>query len=88
MAVRTQETRKKSESSAEEIKDLPERRVGRVAVEGATQEETASVINDIEETVEDTKTTPDIENLLDEIDSLLEPNAQEFVAAFVQVGGQ
>lgn len=30
----------------------------------------------------------DIDNILDEIDGVLEENAQEFVKAFVQKGGQ
>jgi len=30
----------------------------------------------------------DIDDLLDEIDGLLEPNAEEFVAGYVQRGGE
>jgi prokaryotic ubiquitin-like protein Pup len=33
-------------------------------------------------------TTTDLDSLLDEIDSVLEANAEEFVKGFVQKGGQ
>jgi ubiquitin-like protein Pup len=33
-------------------------------------------------------TTTDLDSLLDEIDSVLETNAEEFVKGFVQKGGQ
>lgn len=45
-----------------------------------TEIETPSV--DAEETLED------IDGLLDEIDAVLEENAQEFIAAYVQKGGE
>lgn len=32
--------------------------------------------------------TSDLDDLLDEIDSVLEENAQEFVAGYIQKGGQ
>ncbi|MBX6722555.1 MAG: ubiquitin-like protein Pup, partial [Dactylosporangium sp.] len=32
--------------------------------------------------------TEDVDNLLDEIDSVLEENAEEFVRGYVQKGGQ
>ena len=34
------------------------------------------------------KLTEDVDDLLDEIDSVLEENAEEFVRGFVQKGGQ
>jgi len=38
--------------------------------------------------VQDEKLTDDIEAILDEIDEVLEENAQEFVSSYVQKGGQ
>ena len=40
-----------------------------------------------EETKTETK-TDDVEELLDEIDEVLEANAEEFVRSYVQKGGQ
>jgi ubiquitin-like protein Pup len=34
------------------------------------------------------KLTEDVDAILDDIDGLLEPNAEDFVRAFVQKGGQ
>lgn len=36
----------------------------------------------------DQKLTDDVDDILDEIDSVLEENAQEFVEQYVQKGGQ
>jgi prokaryotic ubiquitin-like protein Pup len=36
----------------------------------------------------DTEVTEDVDSLLDEIDGVLEENAEEFVRAYVQKGGQ
>lgn len=43
-----------------------------------------------EETVElpEAVETPDVDDLLDEIDSVLEENAEQFVDSYVQKGGQ
>lgn len=37
---------------------------------------------------QDTETTQGVDDLLDEIDNVLESNAEEFVRGFVQKGGQ
>ena len=52
--------------------------------------------DEVEETVESTsdvaerheKLTEDVDAILDEIDDVLEVNAEDFVRAFVQKGGQ
>lgn len=36
----------------------------------------------------ETKNTDEIDNLIDEIDEVLEENAEEFVRSYVQKGGQ
>lgn len=41
-----------------------------------------------EETTAEASTTEDVDELLDEIDSVLETNAEEFVRSFVQKGGE
>lgn len=38
--------------------------------------------------VDSTETLEDIDSLLDEIDAVLEVNAEEFVSSFVQKGGE
>jgi prokaryotic ubiquitin-like protein Pup len=47
--------------------------LGRKAVEGEEQRESLS---------------DDVDAILDEIDAVLEPNAEEFVKSYVQKGGQ
>ena len=46
----------------------------------------ASVDSDVAERHE--KMTEDVDSLLDEIDDVLEENAEDFVRAYVQKGGQ
>ena len=48
------------------------------------EEETAQS----EATKNEASSTPEVDDLLDEIDSVLEENSEEFVRAFVQKGGQ
>ena len=49
-------------------------------------EETVEASNDVAERHE--KLTEDVDAILDEIDDVLESNAEDFVRAFVQKGGQ
>jgi ubiquitin-like protein Pup len=49
-------------------------------------EETAESTTDVAERHE--KLTEDVDAILDEIDDVLETNAEDFVRAFVQKGGQ
>ncbi|MCW2582211.1 MAG: pup [Klenkia sp.] len=51
-----------------------------------TEEVEASVDSDVAERHE--KVTEDVDSILDEIDGVLEQNAEEFVKAYVQKGGQ
>ena len=51
-----------------------------------TEEVEASAASDIAERHE--KLTEDVDAILDEIDDVLESNAEDFVRAFVQKGGQ
>ena len=55
-----------------------------------TREETEEVEASVDTTTsERTKeVTDDVDSLLDEIDGVLEENAEEFVKAYVQKGGQ
>jgi prokaryotic ubiquitin-like protein Pup len=55
-----------------------------------TREETEEVEASVDtETSERTKeVTDDVDSLLDEIDGVLEENAEEFVKSYVQKGGQ
>lgn len=51
------------------------------------EDETAPAVNpEVAERQE--KITEDVDDLLDEIDSVLEENAEEFVRGYVQKGGQ
>ncbi|TAM88788.1 MAG: ubiquitin-like protein Pup [Jatrophihabitans sp.] len=49
-------------------------------------DETAETATDVTERHE--KLTEDVDAILDEIDDVLETNAEDFVRAFVQKGGQ
>jgi ubiquitin-like protein Pup len=51
-----------------------------------TEEVEASASSDVAERHE--KLTEDVDAILDEIDDVLESNAEDFVRAFVQKGGQ
>ncbi len=51
-----------------------------------TDEVDAEVASDVQERVG--KLTDDVDALLDEIDDVLEENAEEFVRGYVQKGGQ
>jgi ubiquitin-like protein Pup len=64
---------------------------------GGGQERQSRKTEDVEETqVEDTsdvqervgKLTDDVDSLLDDIDDVLEENAEEFVRGFIQKGGE
>lgn len=50
----------------------------------AKQEET----EEVEPTKADTKLKDELDDLLDEIDSVLEVNAEEFVKGYIQKGGE
>lgn len=46
-------------------------------------------VEDVDESIETSETeAADIDDLLDEIDTVLEENAEEFVKNYVQKGGQ
>ncbi len=51
-----------------------------------TEEVEASVDSDVAERHE--KVTEDVDSILDEIDGVLESNAEEFVKGYVQKGGE
>jgi len=51
-----------------------------------TEEVEASVETDVAERHE--KVTEDVDSILDEIDGVLEQNAEEFVKSYVQKGGE
>ena len=51
-----------------------------------TEEVEASVDTDVSERTKEV--TEDVDSLLDEIDGVLEENAEEFVKSYVQKGGQ
>jgi prokaryotic ubiquitin-like protein Pup len=51
-----------------------------------TEEVEAAVDTDVSERTKEV--TEDVDSLLDEIDGVLEENAEEFVRAYVQKGGQ
>ena len=51
-----------------------------------TDEVEASVDTDVSERTKEV--TDDVDSLLDEIDGVLEENAEEFVKSYVQKGGQ
>ena len=51
-----------------------------------TEEVEASVETDVAERHE--KVTEDVDSILDEIDGVLEQNAEEFVRSYVQKGGE
>lgn len=53
-------------------------------VQKTSSKKTTEEIQELPEAVE----TPEVDDLLDEIDAVLEENAEEFLAAFVQTGGQ
>jgi ubiquitin-like protein Pup len=53
---------------------------------GETEDVEASVGTEVSERTKEV--TDDVDSLLDEIDGVLEENAEEFVKAYVQKGGQ
>jgi prokaryotic ubiquitin-like protein Pup len=53
---------------------------------GETEEVEASVDTEVSERTKEV--TEDVDSLLDEIDGVLEENAEEFVKSYVQKGGQ
>ncbi|WP_084958344.1 ubiquitin-like protein Pup [Thermoactinospora rubra] len=54
--------------------------------EGEVEETEATAAADVQERHE--KLTDDVDAILDEIDEVLEENAEEFVRSYVQKGGQ
>lgn len=52
----------------------------------AAEDSAESETTDVKERHE--KLTEDVDDLLDEIDSVLEENAEEFVRSYIQKGGQ
>ena len=53
---------------------------------GETEEVEASVDTEVSERTKEV--TEDVDSLLDEIDGVLEENAEEFVKSYVQKGGE
>ncbi len=51
------------------------------------QESTAEVVEAIDETL-DAKEKDDLDKLVDDIDAVLEENVEEFIANFIQRGGE
>jgi ubiquitin-like protein Pup len=52
------------------------------------REDEETAVEEIEAAPADRSTIADIDDLLDEIDSVLEENAEEFVRNYVQKGGE
>lgn len=60
---------------------------GQERVQRSTEDEAvAEASSDVHERVE--KLTDDVDDLLDEIDGVLEANAEDFVKSYVQKGGE
>lgn len=59
-------------------------------VKRSNQEDSQTQTQNVEDTNEETQTTlsDDLDGLLDEIDDVLEVNAEEFIKNYVQKGGQ
>jgi len=55
---------------------------------GSTKQRGSTSCDEAPQNVQDEKLTEDVDAILDEIDELLEPNAQEFVQNYVQKGGE
>ncbi len=53
-----------------------------------TGSQTEEVVQDELEVKDQSELTESVEDILDDIDEILEENAQEFVAAYVQKGGE
>ncbi|MFD0559860.1 ubiquitin-like protein Pup [Stackebrandtia endophytica] len=53
-----------------------------------TDEETTEAVVDPEVAARHEEITEDVDDLLDEIDSVLEENSSDFVRSYVQKGGQ
>jgi ubiquitin-like protein Pup len=60
---------------------------GKARQDSDVEEDTAPAV-DPEVAERQEKITEDVDDLLDEIDSVLEENAEEFVRGYVQKGGQ
>ncbi len=60
-----------------------QRRTGRDAPEEFDEEITTTSVEERKEQIDE-----DVDSILDEIDEVLETNAAEFIASFVQKGGQ
>ena len=54
----------------------------------AAAKATAEIIDQAAATKQGEKIKADLDDLLDEIDSVLEDNAEEFVKSYIQKGGQ
>lgn len=59
------------------------RRTGRSAPEDLDEEVATTSVEERRDQIEE-----DVDSILDEIDEVLETNAAEFIASFVQKGGQ
>jgi ubiquitin-like protein Pup len=86
MGERLQQTKER----AERVQTETVRKTGSATVEHArkTVEETQAVETDIDNLLEETLDSDKLSELLDAIDEVLEPNAQEYVDSFRQKGGQ
>jgi len=60
-----------------------QRRTGRTAPEDLDEEAPTTSVEERREQIDE-----DVDSILDEIDEVLETNAAEFIASFVQKGGQ
>ena len=63
-----------------------ERKTGRAAQDAETAETAESIVT--AEPESRANLTSDIDSILDEIDNVLEENAEDFVKSFVQKGGE
>jgi len=55
---------------------------------GSTKQRSSTSCDEAPANVQDEKLSSDTADILDEIDELLEPNAQEFVQNYIQKGGE
>ena len=88
MGERLTQTKERREEG--EVSDDTMHKTGSATVEHArrTAEEADSVQNDIDSLLDEVLNQDDVNKLLDDIDEVLEPNAQEYVENFRQQGGQ
>lgn len=60
----------------------------RIQVQKSKQKRVEELVPEIEVSSRTSDTVAEMDDLLDEIDSVLEKNAEEFVAQYIQRGGQ